>query len=290
VVDIKSNVATKIKRSDVDSSKLPAHDIIVVPAGTVLSGDTIAGTGKSFGLKFSKAYGEILAGDTWYYHGPHFEVVGVISAGVLKATPATSDEIVLDVKYFSQMDNEEWDGADPNCQCAPTSNCCALFHLKPSLYSLVGEGQEPEDIYKERFESLGYASSDRGNHDCHTATLKSFGIESVWGTTYTDADITKSLQKKVPIVVGFCYKEAGHISVVVGRTKNGYKVHDVYGAREGSSDFYTIINSYDTFETHGAYEDYSWAILEEVLFSQDGTRSGAWGRMVISIDGVATGL
>lgn len=190
----------------------------------------------------------------------------------------------LSVPYFAQNDNDRWaesDGyeVDGNVQCAATSNSMLLNFLKPELLAKSqSEGfTEFESYYKDRFDSLGYSADDRGDHGCHTETLKSFGVRSEWRTNLTDADITKSLANGFPVVAGFVYKVSGHICLVVGRTSDGYLVHDPYGVRSGSNDYYSHINP-GYGDTSGSFDLYRWDTLEITLFDGDGQRAGAWGR------------
>lgn len=192
----------------------------------------------------------------------------------------------LDVEYFAQCDNESWAESDGysvsgDVQCAATSNAMLLNYLKPELkLESSKKFGEFESYYKDRFDSLGYSANDRGNHDCHTETLKSFGVRSDWRTNLTDADITKSLANKFPVVAGFKYKVSGHICLIVGRTSDGYLVHDPYGIRSGSSDYYQYINP-GYGDTSGMFDLYRWGTLEITLFDGDGQRTGAWGRVKV---------
>lgn len=192
--------------------------------------------------------------------------------------------IRLNVEYFAQNDNDGWAESGGylvagNVQCAATSNAMLLNYLKPELMAESERGfDEFESFYKERFDSLGYSADDRGDHNCHTETLKSFGIKTQWRTNLTDADINKSLSKNFPVVVGFQYKVSGHICVIVGRTDSGYLVHDPYGIRSGAEDYYSYINP-GYGDRSGAFDLYSWENLEATLFDNDGRRTGAWGRI-----------
>lgn len=193
--------------------------------------------------------------------------------------------IKLNVQYFAQNDNDRWaesDGyeVDGNVQCAATSNSMLLYYLKPELLakSQAGGFTEFESYYKARFDSLGYSADDRGDHGCHTETLRSFGVHTQWRTNLTDADIGKSLAKNLPVVAGFIYKVSGHICVIVGRTNEGYLVHDPYGIRLGADDEYVSINP-GYGDQSGAFDLYRWSTLEAVLFDNDSQRTGAWGRV-----------
>jgi hypothetical protein len=196
-----------------------------------------------------------------------------------------NSNIRLKVEYFAQNDNDRWAESDGhevegNVQCAATSNSMLLNYLKPDLLakSKASGFTEFESYYKARFNSLGYSADNRGHHDCHTATLRSFGVHTQWRTNLTDSDITHALFKNLPVVVGFIYGDAGHICVIVGRTSEGYLVHDPYGIRLGASDEYISINP-GYGDQSGAFDLYRWDTLEAILFDNDGKRTGAWGRV-----------
>lgn len=191
----------------------------------------------------------------------------------------------LNVEYFAQCDNESWAESDGylvsgNVQCAATSNAMLLNFLKPELKLESSKFSEFESYYKDRFDSLGYSADDRGDHGCHTQTLKSFGVQTEWRTNLTDCDITKSLSEGFPVVAGFVYKVSGHICLIVGRTSDGYLVHDPYGVRSASQDYYQYINP-GHGDTAGMYDLYRWDTLEITLFDGDGQRTGAWGRVAV---------
>jgi hypothetical protein len=191
------------------------------------------------------------------------------------------------VAFFNQNDNNPWQGADGNVQCAPTNNAEFAFHHSPRFRAeFVASGlAEPEDYYKRAFESAGYSASDRGDHGCHSVTLKNLGIKSTWTTAGKDENIVAALRRGETLVAGFNYKEAGHITQIVGFYGTdlggpnekilGYLIHDCYGLRNGSANSYGYINP-RTGEARGAYDPHSYDLLQLLLF--DGPRSGAWVR------------
>jgi hypothetical protein len=195
-------------------------------------------------------------------------------------------DIKLNVPFFAQCDNAEWAesdgyGVEGNVQCAVTSNAMLVAFLKPELMKspAVRAFSEPESWLKALVTDLGYTADDRGNHTVYTEALETLGIKSQWRTDLTDTLITAELKAGRPVVCGFCYKEAGHICVIVGRTDKGYLVNDPYGLRSGSSDEYSYINP-GFGETSGSFDLFTWANLEVTLFNNDGKRQGAWGRIV----------
>ena len=188
---------------------------------------------------------------------------------------------VLSVPFFAQNDNEPWDGNFGNVQCCPTSNAAMAFFLRPDMrkQSYKLGFSEPESYYKFLFESQGYTSDDRGNHDAHTVVLEAcFGIKSRWSMTLTPDDFKHSIDRGYPVVCGVNYKVSGHIMLAVGYSDAGLLMNDCYGIRAGTADYYEVINP-GYGDTTGEQDGYSWRTLDSVLF--DG---GGWGRIVQSVD------
>jgi hypothetical protein len=190
--------------------------------------------------------------------------------------------------FFSQMNNTPWDGVDGNVLCCPTNNALtAFFYSYKFRDAFLKSGlREPEDYYKQQFEAAGYSVRDRGNHDAHTATLKRIGIRSRWTTTATDAEIIAALKAGNILVAGLNFKSAGHIVSIVGyygknigtpqEVIEGYLIHDCYGLRDGASNSYGYINPRGDGGEKGAYDKYSYDVLQLVLF--DRPKAGAWVR------------
>lgn len=185
---------------------------------------------------------------------------------------------ILNAPYYSQNDNEIWGGASGAVQCCPTSNAMLLAYLCPELVKSAEEAGfvEFESFYKAQFELCGFGAGDRGNHDAHTVTLRSLGIESEWRTDLNFGDIEKSIDVGVPVVAGMDYGQAGHITLIVGYD-DGLIIHDPNGVRRGSSDRYG--------DFYGANDFYSRETLQAIYFNPLG-----WGRIVRSVGGKATGL
>lgn len=183
----------------------------------------------------------------------------------------------LNVPYYAQNSDEDWDGVAGNVQCAPTSNTMLLAFIKPDFVaeSIKRKYVEPESYYTWAFDNLGYSADDRGNHDIHTKVLSYFGLDTVWRTNLLRADISKSLSEGFPVVVGMDYKTAGHICIIVGETDEGFLLHDPYGKRNSYLDEYTYINPGTDGDTTGSYDLYTWDTLDKVLF----VGGSAWGRL-----------
>jgi len=185
----------------------------------------------------------------------------------------------LSVPYFAQNDNSPdlTDGAGGNTQCNATSHTMLVAYLLPDFVSRSNANgyHEPEDYFKSKL--IKY-TSDRGDHKGFTECLaKEFKVISDWRYDLTKADIIKSIDLKIPCVLGFSYKTSGHIVCCTGYTNDGLYINDPYGIREGSEDVYDDINpGYGCQD--GKDDFYTWDTLNKVLFIPT-----AWGRIVKKI-------
>lgn len=193
----------------------------------------------------------------------------------------------LSVPYFAQNDNERWysDGAAGNTQCNATSHAMLLAYLLPDFSKRSKDNgfSEPESYLKSKLEQFGCG---RGDHDCFGRAIeKSFGVASEWRMNLSKADLMRSIDAGVPLVIGTEYKSAGHIVIVTGYNNDGVWINDPYGIRLGSANAYQTINpGYGRSE--GKNDFYSWGTFRAV-WGQDGE---GWGRVVKSINGKNTGL
>jgi hypothetical protein len=196
--------------------------------------------------------------------------------------------------FFNQNNNSLWDGVDGNVQCCPTNNALTAFFFSPIFRDeFIKSGlREPEDYYKQKFEEAGFSAGDRGDHGAHSATLDSLGIKTTWTTGGTDQQIIKALKEGKILVCGCNYKSCGHILSITGYYGKdlgtpkeqilGYLLHDCYGLRNGTSDSYGFINPREDDGARGAYDRYSYDVLQLVLFDQP--RAGAWVRFFEGLD------
>jgi len=181
----------------------------------------------------------------------------------------------LNVRYMCQVDNESGYGYR---ECNLTSNAMLAEYLTKGRLTKEAEGREPEARYSDYLAQYG----DTTDHEAQTLALKDLGIGSYFSYNLSRADILKSLNIGIPVVVGVAYKTSGHIILIIGHEDDTFIVHDPYGLRNGSTDEYIYIGS------NGADDRYSFTLMDEILF--DGGPNSGWGRIVTSIDGKPTGM
>jgi Peptidase_C39 like family len=190
--------------------------------------------------------------------------------------------IRLKVPYYSQLNNDPSVFGPGWRQCNVTSNAMLADFLLGGELSQKAKAQgfsEPESVYMRIVAKYG----DTTDHEAQTKALKDLGIESYFSYTLSSLDLLKSLRSNVPVVVGFAYKGAGHICVVVGHDpkKKVWLIHDPYGLRYGTSDSYDV-------GANGAYDSYGYNTMQQIFWDQG--REAGWGRIVTSVKGKPTGL
>jgi len=210
--------------------------------------------------------------DAVYAYEPHIKIEG----------GETNQIIKLDVKYCSQLDNDEAVFGPGWRQCNTTSNTMLADYLLNGELSKQAQEQgypEPESVYMRVVGKYG----DTTDHGAQTEALKDLGIESYFSYTLSAKDVLASLNKNVPVVVGFAYKGSGHICLIVGHDpiKKVWLVHDPYGTRLGASDSYEV-------GVGGPFDPYSYDTMQQIFWDMGG--EAGWGRIVTSVKGKATGL
>ena len=226
---------------------------------------------------------------------PHFDVPGLDSA---EPPPGGGNErqIKLAVPYDTQIDNDTaWHG--PGSRQCNTSSCFML-----ASYLLGGRFRSPSDhspgTLEEKATQKGYeyaddyygylvAHSGSGNttdHNAQTQALKQLGIDSYFSYTVSFEQILESLRNDCPVVVGVGYRSSGHILVVVGvdLDKKFFWMNDPYGVRAGAGE-------YEQIGPYGAFDRYSFSLLDRILFDVGVGREDCWARVVTSVNGQPTG-
>lgn len=187
-------------------------------------------------------------------------------------------EIILPASYYYQTDNPSGYGFR---ECCGTSNAMlANFLLNGELDSEAREKgiAQPESIYLKQLALYG----DSTDHDANTRALRDFGIDSYWSTSLTLDDYYLSICSGIPVVMGLDYKgpDQGHIVCGVGfKLRDKIVVHDPYGAREGTTDYWL-----SNLPEAGKFDEYQiGSIIRLWLIGGLG-----WGRVVTAVKGVAT--
>ena len=206
-----------------------------------------------------------------YVYEPHIKIKGGMDQSIL-----------LDVPYFSQLNNDTSIFGSGSRQCCTTANAMLADYLLDSELTRKAQEQglqEPESAYIPMVARYG----DTTDHGAQTEALKDLGIESYWSYNLSAEDLLASLQAGVPIVIGVAYRSSGHIIVVRGYdpATNVWIMNDPFGIRHGSSDSYDV-------GANGAGDPYSNETMQRIFW--DLGQEAGWGRIVTSVREEPTGL
>lgn len=169
----------------------------------------------------------------------------------------------LNVPYYSQLDNDQYTDLGAyitagSSQCNPTSVSMALAYLYPDFLVQAQSYSEPESYLNSKLINYGHVT----DHNAITQCLKAeFNINSEWRTDLTKQDLITQLNKNIPVPIGMKYKVSGHICCLVGydSDSNTFELHDPYGVRYGSEDYYDV-------GANGANDTYSMKLMNQVFW------------------------
>jgi hypothetical protein len=177
----------------------------------------------------------------------------------VKLTPS---RIQLAVPFYLQTDNRY----EPMRTCN-TSSCAMVARF-------LGAPIKTDDEYYLIVRKYG----DTTDHSAQTRALAHIGIRSTWHTNLGFADLDRSLEAGLPIVIGILHRgtlhspTGGHMVVVIGRTENkDYICHDPFGSLLDPGGGYT------GDPNNGRAVVYPRYILTR-RWMPDGDKSG-WGRL-----------
>jgi hypothetical protein len=186
----------------------------------------------------------------WYIYTPHWD----IAVPGQPVTPPTSDQVLLNVPYYTQLDS-----ATSHAQRMCFSSSCAMAaeYLKPGC---LGGGRNADDVYLRAVLKHG----DTTNPIAQVRALADLGITAVYRQNLGRQDIIDQLRKGIPVPVGYLHKGpvgrptgGGHWCTIVGidLEKLQYIVNDpwgegdmVYGGFEGSQNGSRVRYSFRNFE------------------------------------------
>lgn len=184
---------------------------------------------------------------------------------IYRARNKSSNEILLDVKFYPQTDNY----ALPDSTCNSSACAMCLEYLKPGSLPASARG---DDAYLRKVLAQGNST----DHGVQTRVLDSYGIKSTFRYDLGFDDLDKELEAGRPVVLGILHRGpesaptgSGHMVVCIGKTDNGdYVFRDPYG---------NLYENYVTPVENGRRVVYKRKTLEKrwtVRHSKDG-----WGRI-----------
>ena len=157
----------------------------------------------------------------WYFYAPHWKIINDTPEGTI--TRKQSEEIKLDIPYYSQLDNYR----DANRTCFSSSCAMLLSGLKKDAIS-------NDDDYIETVFEIG----DTTEAWVQLRALEHYGVKAAFRQDGCWEDVEELLGKGIPVPLGILHLGdvsnpvgGGHWIVAVGLSSDKKKilVHDPFG-------------------------------------------------------------
>ena len=215
---ILANRDTWLKRRPVQSSELAAEEKLFVPKGSAHEWDEISMFPGETHYKVSlSAHPD----KEWWFFPPHFKIINDPAGS--EPTPAKPKDIILNVPYYSQRDNQK----DPMRTCFSSSCAMLLKTLKPN--SIKSDDQYISTVFK---------YGDTTSPSAQISALEDYGVSASFRQDGSWQDIEELLQRGIPVPIGILHKGpvsnpsgGGHWLTVIGVTadKKALYVNDPFG-------------------------------------------------------------
>lgn len=209
---------TWLKTRPAQSSSLLPEEKLYVPKNAAWEWDKITMTaGNShYEVKLSQQPDKV-----WYFYAPHWKIINDTPEGTV--TRKQSEEIKLNVPYYSQLDNYR----DANRTCFSSSCAMLLSAIKEDVIS-------NDDDYIETVFEIG----DTTEAWVQLRALERYGVKADFRQDGCWEDVEELLCKGVPVPMGILHLGdvsnpvgGGHWIVAVGLSSDRKKilVHDHFG-------------------------------------------------------------
>jgi GH24 family phage-related lysozyme (muramidase) len=215
---ILANRDTWLKRRPVQSSELAAEEKLFVPKGSAHEWDEISMFPGETHYKVSLS---AQPDKEWWFFPPHFKIINDPAGS--EPTPAKPKDIILNVPYYSQRDNQK----DPMRTCFSSSCAMLLKTLKPN--SIKSDDQYINTVFK---------YGDTTSPSAQISALEDYGVSASFRQDGSWQDIEELLQRGIPVPIGILHKGpvsnpsgGGHWLTVIGITadKKALYVNDPFG-------------------------------------------------------------
>ena len=228
---------TWLKKRMADSSLLLPEEKLFVPKGSAWEWSEI----KMFaGIQHREV--KLLADNTyWFIWEPHWKIINDVPSDA--HTYKKSNEVKLDVPYYSQRDNYR----DAARTCFSSTCAMMLSALKPGAIS-------GDDDYVRTVFSIG----DTTESWTQSAALERYGIETEFRQNANWSDVEDLLRAGVPVPLGVLHRGpvssptgGGHWLLCVGISADGKNlwIHDPFGEMD-------LVNG-GYLNSNGKYVQYS---------------------------------
>ena len=272
MLQIKASKFTYLKSKPIQSTELHKHEKYALNPGDSLEVKDIVPTDNQHielilnnRVSISKnSYNSL------YAYSPHILIISDMS-----------NEVMLEVPYYSQLDNSTHLFGPGSRQCNISS--CSMYAAYLNKESVRKSKELGYNTFEDYYSDILSEYGDTTNHSAHTKALRQLNIETYFSYSLSLGDIIKAIKINIPVVLGLAYKNSGHIVVATGYdlTKERLYIHDPYGIRFGGSDSYEV-------GVPGNFDPYSFEQLKHI-WTDLGDDAG-WGRICTSVYSKPTGL
>ena len=203
---------TWLKRRPLQSVDLAAEEKLFVPEGSAHEWDEISMFPGEIHYKVKLS---AQSDRNWWFFPDHFKIINDPVSNEI--VPAKPKEIILNVPYYSQRDNQK----DPMRTCFSSSCAMLLKYLKPN--SITSDDQYINTVFK---------YGDTTSPNAQLEALQDYGLSASFKQNGSWQDIDALLEKGIPVPIGVLHKGrvgnptgGGHWLVIIGRTVDGTGVY-----------------------------------------------------------------
>jgi GH24 family phage-related lysozyme (muramidase) len=203
---------TWLKRRPLQSVDLAAEEKLFVPEGSAHEWVEISMFPGEIHYKVKLS---AQSDRDWWFFPDHFKIINDPVSNEI--VPAKPKEIILNVPYYSQRDNQK----DPMRTCFSSSCAMLLKYLKPN--SITSDDQYINTVFK---------YGDTTSPNAQLEALQDYGLSASFKQNGSWQDIDALLERGIPVPIGVLHKGhvgnptgGGHWLVIIGRTADGTGVY-----------------------------------------------------------------
>lgn len=203
---------TWLKRRPLQSADLAAEEKLFVPKGSAHEWDEISMLPGEVHYKVKLT---AQPDRDWWFFPDHFKIINDPISN--ETAPATPKDIILNVPYYSQRDNQR----DPMRTCFSSSCAMLLKYLKPN--SITADDQYINTVFK---------YGDTTSPTSQLEALQDYGLAASFKQNGSWDEIDDLLERGIPVPIGILHKGpvsnptgGGHWLVIIGRTADNKSVY-----------------------------------------------------------------
>ncbi len=203
---------TWLKRRPLQSADLAAEEKLFVPKGSAHEWNEISMLPGEVHYKVKLS---AQPDRDWWFFSDHFKIINDPIAN--ETTPSKPKEIILNVPYYSQRDNQR----DPMRTCFSSSCAMLLKYLKPN--TITSDDQYINTVFQ---------YGDTTSPTSQLEALQDYGLAASFKQNGSWDEIDDLLERGIPVPIGILHKGpvsnptgGGHWLVIIGRTADNKSVY-----------------------------------------------------------------